>query len=112
LLPENGLPIALWPLARLNKNLSRVGGSKHLRTRRTPFGGTETLSQVDLVGHSVATALSYLVTCRMLGGRLAHNATATVPTITVPGASNGQIEFKHQNISRAEIPARWVIIDR
>ena len=77
------LSIALSPLVRLMHLLSYLNGSAHWSNHTSLFAGTETRGQLDFVTRYMVKA-SPAVIARGTLGMFGYDATAVLPTVTVP----------------------------
>jgi pimeloyl-ACP methyl ester carboxylesterase len=83
LIPLLYLTIALWPLVWVMNWLSYLNGSAHGSTHREAFAGTETRGQLDFFTRFMPHARPDVLARGMLG-MIAYDATAVLPTISVP----------------------------
>jgi pimeloyl-ACP methyl ester carboxylesterase len=83
LVPLLYLTIALWPVVWVLNWLGYLNGSAHLSARRDGFAGTQRPGQVEFMARFQPQA-SPAVLARGMLGMLAYDATATLPTVTVP----------------------------
>jgi pimeloyl-ACP methyl ester carboxylesterase len=83
LVPLLRLTIALWPLVWAMNWLSYLNGSAHRSTHRESFAGTETRGQLDFTARFMPHGRPDVLARGMLG-MIHYDATATLPTISVP----------------------------